>query len=425
MAAKSVRRDGPDLKGPFDFPDSPLSLASRQPLLLGVFLNLQDINISNYPTSNSWTFDYNVDIVRQAEALGFELAFSRTQWLPKGGYDGEASLDAFVALGAMAAVTKSILLISTMHVLYGPLHPLHIAKYGATLDHIAKGRWGINIVTGHRAVEHEMFGWQRIEHDKRYDMAAELFNVANSLWGETENLSYEGKDSPWRLENAWITPKPLYGRPVLVNATGSPAGIEFAATYSDLIFITSPGGAHIESALETLPEHIALIKAAAKAKGRTIKTVINPVIVSRDTPEEAEAYAQSIADGKPKLDSKATFGNTNAKAWDSDAHAWRGRKDARHKQGLGLGGNIEIIGSPEQVVEQLAALHRIGIDGVQLCFYDFKLDLEYFGRKILPLLEEAGLRLPIGLESDVSSRKRPGSTEPELSNGSVQAKKKR
>jgi FMNH2-dependent dimethyl sulfone monooxygenase len=50
-----------------------------------------------------------------------------------------------------------------------------------------------------------------------------------------------------------------------------------------------------------------------------------------------------------------------------------------------ISGNIEIIGSPEQVVEKLIALHRIGIDGVQLSFYDFKLDLEYFGRKILPL----------------------------------------
>lgn len=349
---------------------------------------MQDIHISSAPTSNSWTFDYNVSIVKQAEALGFELAFSRTQWLPKGGYDGESSLDAFVALGAMAAVTSKIHLISTMHVLYGPLHPLHIAKYGATLDHIAKGRWGINIVTGHRAIEHEMFGWQRIEHDKRYAMAGELFDVVNSLWQETENISYEGKVSPWRLENAWITPKPLYGRPVLVNATGSTAGIEFAVKYSDLIFITSPGGAHIDSALETLPDHIATIKAA----GRTIKTIINPIIVSKDTDEEAEAYAQAIFDGKPRQDSKKTFGNTIAKAFDSDAHAWQGRKDPNHKQGLGLGGNIEIIGSPEQVVEKIVALHKIGIDGIQLSFYDFARDLDYFGRKILPLLKEASLR---------------------------------
>ena len=147
--ATSVHPGGPTLKGPFDFPDSPLSKAVRQPLLLGVFLNLQDIHISGVPTSNSWIFNYNVEIDKQAEALGFELAISHTQRLPKSSYDGESSLDAFVALGAMAAVTSKIHLISTMHVLYGPLHPLHNAKYSATLDHIAKGRWGINVVTGH------------------------------------------------------------------------------------------------------------------------------------------------------------------------------------------------------------------------------------------------------------------------------------
>ncbi|EFX04850.1 luciferase-like monooxygenase [Grosmannia clavigera kw1407] len=387
--AHSVREDGLLLKGLFDFPDSPLSKAARQPLLLGVFLDLQDLQTSTLPTSTTWTFDYNVEIVKRAEELGFDLAFSRTQWLPKGSYDGEASLDAFVALGAMAAVTSRILLISTMHVLYGPLHPLHIAKYGATLDHIAKGRWGINIVTGHRAVEHEMFGRQRIEHDQRYAMAAELFDVVSSLWGESENISYDGRVSPWRLSNAWITPKPHFGRPVLVNATGSPAGIEFAAQYSDLIFITSPGGAHIDSALATLPPHIAAIREAAAKHGRTIKIIINPFIVSRDTPIQAEAYAEAIDDGRKNR----AFGRQfSGKPFDSDAHAWKGRLDPKHKQGYHFG-NIDIIGSPQQVRDQLLALHRIGIDGVQLGFYDWKLDLEHFGEKVLPLLKEAGLRI--------------------------------
>jgi len=273
-----------------------------------------------------------------------------------------------------------------MHVLYGPLHPLHIVKYGAALDHIAKGRWGINIVTRHRAVEHEMFGWQSIEHDKRYDMAGELFDVVNSLWGETENLSYKSKVSPWQLENAWITPKPLYGRPILVNATGSPAGIEFVAHYYDLIFITSPGGPYWERPGDLA--RLTNIKAAAAAVGRTIKTVINPIIVSRGTPEEAEVYAQSIFEGKDKSNG---FGAGSK--LDSDVHAWRGRRDSSNKQGLDLGGNVEIIRSPEKVVEQLGALHRIGIDGMQINFYDFAPDLEFIGRKILPLLKEAGLRV--------------------------------
>ncbi|MGI2033907.1 LLM class flavin-dependent oxidoreductase [Rhizobium panacihumi] len=375
--------------GPFDFPDSPLSRAARQPLMLGLFLNLQDINFSSVPTSNSWTFDYNAELVKRADELGFEIAFSRTQWLPKGGYDGAASLDSFIALGAMAAITKNILLISTIHVLYGPLHPLHLAKYGATLDHIAKGRWGINIVTGHRAVEHEMFGWQRIDHDKRYEMASELFEVLHTLWTVDENFSYEGKLNPWAISNGWITPKPHFGRPNLVTATGSPAGFDFAARHSDLVFVTSPGGAHIDSALKTLPDHVATLKARAAFHGREIKTIINPIVVARDTEKEALAFADAIEAGKPDPTTRSFATNK----YDSDAHAWRGRGDARHKQGRNLGGNIEIIGTPEQVVEQFAALKKAGIDGVQLNFYDFREDLEYFAERILPLMKQAGLRL--------------------------------
>lgn len=351
-------------------------------MMLGVFLDLQDIRVSTLPTSNTWTFDYNAQVVQKADALGFDLAFSRTQWLPKGGYDGEASLDAFVALGAMAAITKKIILISTIHVLYGPIHPLHLAKYGATLDHISKGRWGINIVTGHRAIEHEMFGWERIEHDTRYELAGELIEVVERLWGESENYSFSGKSS-WKVCNGYVTPKPLYGRPVLVNATGSNAGIEFAAKYSDIVFITSPGGAHIDSALESLPAHISNIKSRAAELGRTVHTVINPTIVCRDTEQEVNDYANAISRNAVK----DAFGT-----YESDAHAWRGNTDTSRKKPLGLGGNIEIIGTPEQVVEQLAALKRTGIDGVQMSFYDFLPELEYFGKRILPLLKQAGLR---------------------------------
>ncbi|MFN5453312.1 LLM class flavin-dependent oxidoreductase, partial [Bradyrhizobium sp.] len=384
----AVQKDaGPVLRGPLDFPDSPLSRAARQPLMLGLFLNLQDIRLSTFPSSSTWTYDYNAEIVRKADELGFEIAFSRTQWLPKGGYDGEASLDSFVALGAMAGSTRNILLISTLHVLYGPWHPLHIAKIGATFDHISKGRWGINIVTGHRAIEHEMFGWDRIEHDRRYEMTGELFDVLHRLWTDTENYSYDGKLSPWKIKDGYITPKPLYGRPVLVTATGSPAGIDFAAQHSDLLFITSPGGAHIDSALETLPDHIAGIKARARARGREVKTIINPIIISRDTEAETAAYLKGIVDNKIP----STFGSSSRNAYDSDAVAWKGRGDPRHKQGLGLGGNIEIIGTPEQVVDKLAGLKRAGIDGVQLNFYDFAPDFDHFAQTTLPLLRHAGL----------------------------------
>jgi len=389
MSIAAEQTAAPTLRGPLDFPDSPLSKAVQQPMMLGLFLNLQDIQFSALPTTSSWTYDYNAALVRKADAAGFELAFSRTQWLPKGGYDGGASLDSFIVLGAMAAETKNILLLSTLHVLYGPLHPLHIAKFGATFDHIAKGRWGINIVTGHRAIEHEMFGWNRIEHDRRYDMAAELIGSIHRLWTDTENYSHTAELGTWQIGNGYITPKPLFGRPILVTATGSPAGIDFAARYSDIVFITSPGGAHIDSALETLPDHIAAIKARARSYGREVKTIINPMVFSRPTDAESQAYVQAVIRERPSPTS-TTFGH---RGYDSDAHAWKGRSDARHKQGYNLGGNIELIGSPEYVVDKLVGLKKAGVDGVQLGFYDFAPDFDYFLESTLPLMKQADLRL--------------------------------
>jgi FMNH2-dependent dimethyl sulfone monooxygenase len=58
-----------------------------------------------------------------------------------------------------------------------------------------------------------------------------------------------------------------------------------------------------------------------------------------------------------------------------------------------LGGNIQIIGTPEQVAGYILRLKQAGIDGIQLSFYDFKPDLTHFGERVLPLLKRAGLRL--------------------------------
>jgi FMNH2-dependent dimethyl sulfone monooxygenase len=188
------------------------------------------------------------------------------------------------------------------------------------------------------------------------------------------------------MHEAFVTPKPLFGRPILVNATGSDAGIEFAARHSDIAFISSPTGTAFETAIADLPAHVARVKEAGQRAGRTLRVLINPLIVCRPTDTEAEAYADAII-----AQSEAT-GFASGK-FDSDAHAWRNRKqyDGTRERGLG-GGNLQIIGSPQRVADSLARLHAAGIDGVQLSFYDFQPDLDFFGAEVLPLLIEAGLR---------------------------------
>ncbi|MDP9651374.1 LLM class flavin-dependent oxidoreductase [Paraburkholderia caledonica] len=378
-----------DVPSPADFPDSPASRAFAQPLMLGLFLPIQagGWSASTLPRTTDWSFDYNADLVLKAEALGFDMVFALSQWLPKGGYggvfNGEA-LDSFMTLAALTARTERIILVATSHVLYGPWHPLHFAKFTATLDHISRGRWGINVVTGHRAIEHEMFGWNRIEHNRRYDMAAEFVDAVQQLWGQPDNFSFTPELSGWRLNSAFVTPKPRYGRPLLINATGSDAGIDFAARYSDVVFITSPAGPQIDRALEALTAHAARVKAAAAARGRKVRTLLNPLVVCRETPAEARAYRDAIV-------AHADEGSFHR--FDSDAHAWRGGiEDRSQAASRAVGGNVSIVGSPEEVADYIVRLHKAGIDGVQLSFFDFKPDLDFFGERVLPLLREAGLR---------------------------------
>jgi len=375
---------------PAEFPDSPFSDVIRQPLILGLFLPVQSggWSASLLPRTTDWTFDYNAALTRKAEQLGFDLVFGLAQWTSKGGYGGiskyrEDSLDPFIAVTALSAITERILLISTIHVLFGPWHPLHIAKFGATIDHISGGRWGINVVTGYSPREARMFGGQHIEHDRRYAMAGEFTEMLGRLWGASDDLTLRGEF--WSVEKAFVTPKPRFGRPVLVNATGSEAGIEYAATHSDLVFITSPAGHEIDAALAALPAHNQRIKAAGAARGRRLRTIINPMIVCRESDREARRYHEAILDAADHGAVQGFVEHHRA----GDAVAWKAHGDTHRA----LGGNIQIIGGPERVVDKLVGLRRAGCDGVQVAFFDFAPDLEFFGEAVLPLMCQAGLRI--------------------------------
>lgn len=370
--------------------DSPLGQALRQPLLLGVFLPIHNggWTMSAYPRDTDWTFDYNAALTRQAEDLGLDLVFGPAHWLSKGGFGGEmryreTALDALMASAGLAAVTQRILLISTVHVFYGPWHPLHLAKLGATLDHMSKGRWGLNLVTGFRKDEWAMFGQQQIEHDRRYELAGEYVDILHKLWSSDEDLNYHSDQ--WQLNKAFVTPKPVHGRPIMVSATSSPAGIAHAVRQADLIFVTSPAGASFDAAITALPAINQQVKQAATEIGRDVRTLVNPMVIARDTEAEAWAVYQAILD---QADDGAVEGFFHTHAT-GDSRSWRGhQRDERI-----VGGNIQLVGTPEQIVEQIIQLKAAGCDGLQLCFVDYESELSYFGERILPLLKQAGLRL--------------------------------
>ena len=69
----------------------PLQEATRNPLMLGLFLPIQSgaWSPSMAPRGTSWRFDYNAQCTIRAEEFGFDLVFGLAQWMGKGGYGGE------------------------------------------------------------------------------------------------------------------------------------------------------------------------------------------------------------------------------------------------------------------------------------------------------------------------------------------------
>ena len=353
--------------------------------MLGLFIPLQQgaWTPSKASRGTDWSFEYNAECAVRADELGFDLVFGLAQWLGKGGLGGEIRFrentqDPLLVTAGLAALTKNIMLISTVHVLYG-WHPLLLAKYAATLDHMTEGRWGINMVTGIKKEDFAMFGLEHVEHDLRYEMADEFVDVMKMLWTTDENINFHGRF--YDMEKGFVSPKPIHGRPIIVNATSSGAGQRFAEKHSDIMFITRPASKDVFAAIGERNE---LIKREARQAGREMKTIINPHVICADTEKEARARRQHFIDTADEVALENFFKLITG----GDTVSWKGAV----KDDLAVGGNMQVVGTPEQVVEQFVKLSEAGCDGIQVNFFDYLPDLEYFGEKVLPLMKEAGLR---------------------------------
>ena len=137
--------------------------------------------------------------------------------------------------------------------------------------------------------------------------------------------------------------------------------------------------------METLPDQTQHIHAMARAEGRQIRTVINPHIICRETEKEVKAVCGAILEGEDPGAVDGLMGTMTR----GDQSSWCGHKRDQRI----IGGNVHVFGTQEQVTEQLAGLHAAGCDGVQINFFDFAADLEFFGERVIPLLKDAGLRV--------------------------------
>lgn len=364
-------------------------LLNDNKLKLGLFsINGAGSALTNHPDRFEPTWENMKAVGQLADGLGLEMLLSFARWKPFGG-DGNASginFDPISWAGAMAAITRQIAVVSTLHV--SVMHPAIVAKAGATVDQISNGRWALNIVCGWYQAEIEMFGAALKGHEDRYAVADEWIEIIERLWTERKSFDYKGEY--FDLKGLYSDPHPVQRRPVIINAGGSPRGQEFAAQHADCAFILP-----FDHSPEALRKQVDLYRVLAREKyGREIQVWMYSYVVQRDTVDEAQAYVEEYTNSEHGNHAAADAFIENNIATAKTAPPEVLMKMQKHLM-AGAGG-IPLLGSAEDIADKLQTWSDVGIDGVLVNWLDYHQGLSEFGRTVMPLLEQRGLRKAVG-----------------------------
>jgi FMNH2-dependent dimethyl sulfone monooxygenase len=362
-------------------------LGSKNRLKLAVFgTNLSGgMSLTAAAGSISVSWEEQVRLAQAADEAGFEGLVPVARWK---GYSGasranERSFDTLTWAAGVAAVTRRLQVFATVHV--PTVHPVRLAKEVATIDHISGGRFALNVVAGWNQPEMSMFGTTLAEHDKRYELADEWLSVTKQLWEETKPFDFSG--SYFNGEQLLSEPKPVQRpTPVIMSAGVSPAGRRFAAKHADLCF----GVADTEADLGPMAADIR--RTAGQEFGREVSVFGSVFICCASSQRAAEAKFEQAVDAEGDWQAAQDLASASMGTVQSLTGGLARENLVKMVAGSGA---VQIIGTPELVVERLAALSGAGLDGVTLSWTDYEEGIAQFREDILPLAVEAGLRQPL------------------------------
>ena len=331
------------------------------------------------PEAYEPNWENSLRVAKLADRAGFEAILGLARWKIPGDYpiDGRGNivLDSFTWTAALAMATRYSALFATTHA--PTVHPLVIAKQAATIDQISGGRFGLNVVGGWNRPEFAMFGIDLLEHDRRYDYLDEWISVLYRLWESKEPFDFKGEFL--KLDGALSRPLPVQKpRPPVINAGISPRGRRFACEHADCCFVTS----------DMTKEEIASYRKLAREEfGREIGVWMQIPIVQRKTRAEAEEALNYF--GVEQEDVKAVDGVQSGAMAESRSLT---NETVRLTRRMFATGGAPLIGTAQDIADQIEALSENGVDGILSAWFDFEDGLPRLIDEVFPKLEQRGLR---------------------------------
>lgn len=392
-------------------------------------------------TSGYASLDYWVALARLLEKGLFDSLFIADIFGVYDVYGGNADAafryaveapvnDPMLLVSAMAAATRDLGFGVTGTISYEA--PYAFARRVSTLDHLSRGRFAWNIVTGYLASAARAFGLDdQLSHDERYDRADEFMAVVYKLWeggweddavlrdrrtgcfadpARIHKVHHDGRF--FHMEGYHLCEPSPQRTPVLFQAGASGRGREFAARHAECVFISGLTPAMAAEASRDLRA-----RAVRNGRQRDDLLILNGLCVitgatDREAHERYEDYRQHVHIERMlalfsgytgvdfsgwDLDTQLTHFESNAiqtfveifTRLDPERH-WTLREVAEF---LGIGGFAPIeVGAPGTVAERMRYWMEVAdLDGFNLAYVVSPGDVHRFVEDVVPELQQRGL----------------------------------
>ncbi|WP_061961431.1 LLM class flavin-dependent oxidoreductase [Demequina flava] len=339
----------------------------------GVFLPIGNGGwlISDTAPHAEATYEQNKNTAVLAEEAGMDFAMAMAKWRGFGGTTDHwgRTLESITMMAGIAEATSTIDIWATVHA--NLQNPAIAAKMFTTLEHIAPGRVGMNIVSGSYAAEFEQMGmWDAaMTKDERYRMVDEWITAIKALWNDGR-VDMDGEF--FSLTDCESRPQPST-TPTLISAGRSEPGRAFQAKHCDGAFL----GADSPEELRDLSRDV---HERAASFDRECKTYAMLTVVMDETDAIAEQRAEAYGEGvdREALTAMAmSWGmpHDRALSWTAEA------------KGHAAFQTPFVAGSRDTVVEKIETIvNKAELDGLMLIFPDYERELPIFGAEALPLL---------------------------------------
>ena len=372
--------------------------------------------------------EFYQELARIAEAGKFDMVFFEDTLAARernGEIFGEVSiysLDPLVSIAALSLATRTIGLASSFSTTYH--EPYVLASKFATIDHLSGGRAAWNLVTSGPAAARNFGSEEHPDKETRYARAGEVVKIVKALW---DSWGDDGVIVPPHFKGQWNSvrgplpiPRPPQGYPVFIQAGMSEWGMNFAASFAEVIFCAArsleDGRAfrttmrekarqfgRSPNDLKTLPGFFPVVGATEKEaleKQEYFRDLVHPAIqmgmLSERFNLDLSQYPLDkpfpMADILPRLEERANIGGDRARFLADVGETETIREYCRKMAARTYSSHQYKAGSPEQIADYMGHwLKEGGCDGFILMPAQMPGELQLFVDQVVPELQRRGL----------------------------------